>query len=226
MTMSSQGPEGRLRPGKIVCLARTFRKHAEELGNAVPKAPIYFLKPPSAVIGPGEAIRLPALSEDVQHEAELAVWIGQRLTRGDAAAAEAAIAGWTIVNDVTARDLQRADGGRFTRAKGFDTFCPVADARLPTLDWRSARIQCWVDGVCRQDGALADLLFTPAELLVAVSQCMTLMPGDLVSLGTPAGVGRIAAGQTVEVRLVDREGRAVLRLVNPVVAGAAPDYSA
>ena len=159
-----------------------------------------------------------AFPNRLHHEAEVAVWVGRQLSRASAEEAAGAIGAWTVLNDVTARDLQRADKGRFTRAKGFDTFCPVADARLEALDWPAARIQCWVDGERRQDGALADLLFSPAELLAAVSQCMTLEPGDLVSLGTPAGVGPLRAGQTVEVRLVDDSGKTLLSLTNPVIA--------
>lgn len=206
-------------PGKIVCLARSFRKHAEELGNAVPSEPLYFLKAPSALIGPGEAIRLPAASREVHHEAEVAVVVGRRLSRASAEEAFAAIAGWTVLNDVTARDLQKADGGRFTRAKGFDTFCPMASERLPALDWRRCRIQCRVDGALRQDGALSDLLWTPGEVLAAISGCMTLVPGDVVSLGTPDGVGPLVAGESVEVRLVGPDGATLLSLWNPVVAG-------
>lgn len=206
-------------PGKIVCLARSFRKHAEELGNAVPSEPLYFLKAPTALIGPGEPIRLPAASREVHHEAEVAVIVGRRLTGASAAEAFDAIAAWTVLNDVTARDLQRADGGRFTRAKGFDTFCPMARARLPTLDWRRCRIGCRVDGMVRQDGALADSLWSPGEVLAAISGCMTLLPGDVVALGTPDGVGPIVAGQSVEVRLVGPGGETLISLVNPVVAG-------
>lgn len=206
------------RPGKIVCLARSFRKHAEELGNAVPAEPLYFLKAPTALIGPGDPIRLPPESADVQHEAEVAVIIGRRLSRATPSEAEAAIAAWTVLNDVTARDLQRKDGGRFTRAKGFDTFCPLSDVRLPTLDWRRCRIQCRVDGALRQDAALADLLWTPGEVLAAISACMTLEPGDVVSLGTPEGVGPLRAGETVVVRLEGPRGETLAELGNPVVA--------
>ncbi len=203
--------------GQIICLARSFRRHAEELGNAVPQAPLYFLKSTSAVIGPGEAIRLPPESAMVHHEAEVAVVVGAPLRHATLAAAEGAIAGWTLLNDVTARDLQKADGGRFTRAKGFDTFCPLSDVRLPAaLDWRASRVQCRVNRVLRQDGALADLLWTPAEVLVAISAVMTLWPGDLVSLGTPEGVGPLVDGDEVEVRLVGAAGETLLSLSNPV----------
>lgn len=209
-------------PGKIVCLARSFRKHAAELGNAVPGEPLYFLKATSALIGPGEAIRLPAASREVHHEAEVAVIIGRRLSGATADEAVAAIAGWTVLNDVTARDVQRADGGQFTRAKGFDTFCPMASERLVALDWRRCRIGCLVDGVVRQDGALADLLWTPGEVLAAISGCMSLLPGDVVSLGTPEGVGPIEAGQVVEVRLVGPDGETLISLANPVVGARQP----
>jgi len=203
---------------KIVCLGRSFRDHALELGHAVPTAPLFFLKAPSAVIGPGMPIRLPPQSTEVHHEAEVAVIIGTRLSRCTAAEAEAGIAAWTALNDVTARDLQRADGGRFTRAKGFDTFCPISDVRIADLPWRQCRVQCFVNGAVRQDGALADLMWTPGEALAAISQVMALLPGDVVSLGTPAGVAAIVAGDTVEVRLVGPQGEALVRLINPVEA--------
>ena len=159
---------------------------------------------------------MPACSQDVQHEAEVAVLIGRTIRDADIATAKGVIKGWTILNDVTARDLQRADGGRFTRAKGFDTFCPMSDECLENLDWRTLRIQCVVNGQVRQDGALTDLTFEPAELVSKVSETMTLMPGDVVSLGTPAGVGSIWPGDVVQIRLVDLTGQVLLRLTNPV----------
>lgn len=205
-------------PSKIVCVGRSFRDHAAELGNAVPTAPIYFLKAPSAVIGEGEPIRRPAQSDLVHHEAEAAVIIGQRLSGVSPAAAEAGIAAWTVLNDVTARDLQRADKGRFTRAKGFDTFCPLSPTRVPApLDWRTCRIQGLVDGILRQDAPLTDLLWTPGELLASIAAVMTLLPGDVVSLGTPAGVGPLLAGETVQVRLLDAKGATLAQITNPVV---------
>jgi 2-keto-4-pentenoate hydratase/2-oxohepta-3-ene-1,7-dioic acid hydratase in catechol pathway len=204
-------------PGKIVCLARSFRLHAVELGNEAPSTPIYFLKATSAIVGPGEPIRLPEVSSEVHHEAELAMVIGQQMSSIDASNALDGVASWTILNDVTARDLQRADGGRFTRAKGFDTFCPISDARLENLPWADTRIQCYVDGEQRQDGALSDLMFPPEQVLAEISQCMTLMPGDIVSLGTPAGVGPLRAVNKVEVRLVGPTGQTLASLVNPVV---------
>lgn len=216
---TSTWAERPFRGTKIVCLARTFGRHALELGNPVPTEPLYFLKATSAVIGDGVAIVVPAISHVVHHEGEAVVEVGRRIgPEASAAEAEAAICGWTVLNDVTARDLQTADGGRFTRAKGFDGFCPVSPTRAPSLDWRRARIQCRVNDALRQDGPLSDLLFSPGEILVAVASVMTLEPGDLVSLGTPEGVGPLVAGDRVSVRLVDGEGQVVAEVSNPVVA--------
>lgn len=204
-------------PTKILCIGRSFRDHAKELGNAVPKSPIFFLKAPSAVIGDGDSICRPAASDEVHHEAEAAVIIGARLSGASPAECEAAIAAWTVLNDVTARDLQRADKGRFTRAKGFDTFCPIAPQRVPPpIDWRHCRIQGLVDGVLRQDAPLADLMWTPGELIAAIAEVMTLAPGDIVSLGTPAGVGELHAGETVVVRLLDPTGAVIAQVRNPI----------
>jgi 2-keto-4-pentenoate hydratase/2-oxohepta-3-ene-1,7-dioic acid hydratase in catechol pathway len=205
----------------IVCLARSYGRHALELGNPIPERPIFFLKAPSAVIGPGEVIILPPESEEVHYEAELAVRIGARLSRATPEEARGAIKGWTLINDVTARDLQRQDGGRFTRAKGFDTFCPLLDQILPTLDpWPTARIQGWLNGTLKQDAPLSDMLYSPAEALSAVSQVMTLSPGDIVSLGTPAGVGPLTDGDQFEVRLCDASGLTLLSLKNTARASS------
>lgn len=204
-------------PTKIVCIGRSFRAHAQELGNAVPTAPIFFLKAPSARIGSGEVIELPAASALVHHEAEAAVVIGARLRCATVVEAEAGIAAWTVLNDVTARDLQQADKGRFTRAKGFDTFCPISTDRVsPPLDWRRCRIQGRVNGALRQDAPLEQLMWSPAEMLVHVSAVMTLLPGDIVSLGTPAGVGPLVAGDTVQVQLLDPAGAPLATVINPV----------
>ena len=205
----------------IVCLARSYGRHALELGNPIPERPIFFLKAPSAVIGPNETIILPVESEEVHYEAEVAVHIGARLTKASPEAAQDAIRGWTLLNDVTARDLQRQDGGRFTRAKGFDTFCPLLDQMLPTLDdWPTARVQGWLNGTLKQDAPLSDMLYSPAEALSAVSQVMTLSPGDIVSLGTPAGVGPLVDGDQFEVRLCDALGSTLLSLKNTARASA------
>jgi 2-keto-4-pentenoate hydratase/2-oxohepta-3-ene-1,7-dioic acid hydratase in catechol pathway len=207
------------RPGKIVCIGRNFRDHARELGHAVPTEPVFFLKAPSALIGPGEAIRLPTWSREVHHEGEVALIIGRRATAVDEARALEHVAAWTVLNDVTARDVQRGDNGRFTRAKGFDTACPLSDVRLPTLDWARCRVQCLVDGALRQDGALVDLVFSPAFVISYVSRYMSLEPGDVVALGTPQGVGPLLPGEVVEVRLIGPDGELLCSLRNPVVAG-------
>ncbi len=204
------------RPGKIVCIGRNFRDHAKELGHEVPSEPVFFLKATSALIGPGEAIRLPVWSEEVHHEGEIALVIGRRATAVTEAEAMDHVAAWTLLNDVTARDVQRGDKGRFTRAKGFDTACPLSDVRLTGIDWPKCRLQCLVDGALRQDGSLSDMVFGPAFVVSYVSRYMSLEPGDVVSLGTPAGVGRLERGQVVEVRLLGPDGALLASLRNPV----------
>ncbi len=199
-----------VRPSKVVCVGRNYAAHARELGNEVPKQPLIFLKPPSAVIGPEEAIRCPAGSTDVQHEAELGVVIGRALSRAGAAEARQAIFGYTCVNDVTARDIQREEK-HFTRAKGFDTFCPVGPWVDTSLDPSDLTVSLRVNGAERQRGSTRDMVFDPAALLAFISGVMTLLPGDLVSTGTPEGVGRLQPGDVVEVEV---GGLGVLR--NPV----------
>ena len=176
----------------------------------MPKQPLLFLKPPSAVIGPGEAIRCPPSSSDVQHEAELAVVVGRALSRAGAAEARQAIFGFTCLNDVTARDIQREEK-QFTRAKGFDTFCPVGPWIDTGLDPGELTVSCRVNGEERQRGSTRDLVFDPYALLAFISSVMTLWPGDLVATGTPEGVGRVQPGDWVEVEV---SGLGVLR--NPV----------
>ena len=211
-------------PQKLIFLARSFGKHALELGNPVPERPLYFLKSPSALITPPTPVSLPRECEVVHYEAEVAVLINTTLTRATTDEAEAAIGGWTVLNDVTARSAQREDQGRFTRAKGYDTFCPISSQTLPTLPWERALIQGWLNGSCVQSAPLTDMIFTPGEALAAISQVMTLNPGDLVSLGTPAGVGALHAGDTFEVRLsVESETDAgryseVLSLIHTVIS--------
>jgi 2-keto-4-pentenoate hydratase/2-oxohepta-3-ene-1,7-dioic acid hydratase in catechol pathway len=203
------------RPGKIVCVGRNYLAHAREMGNAVPDQPLLFLKPPSAVIGDGEAIVLPVASRRVEHEGEIGVVLGRRLSQGDEAAARAAIAGITCVNDVTARDLQKADG-QWTRAKGFDTFCPVGPRLLAVgagFNLSGLEVVCRVNGVERQHGRAADMAFGIPMLVAYISRIMTLEPGDLVATGTPAGVGPLVGGDEVEVEI---PGVGVLR--NPVEA--------
>jgi len=204
------------RPGKIVCIGRNYVDHAKELGNEVPKEPLLFLKPPSSVIFAGEPIVLPAMSRRVEHEGEIGVVIGKRLRHGDEAAARAAIAGITCVNDVTARDLQKADG-QWTRAKGFDTFCPMGPVVKPVdagFNFSALEVVCRVNGVERQRGRAADMVFGIPTLLAFISRVMTLEPGDLVATGTPAGIGPLVGGDLVEVEI---PGVGVLE--NPVRAG-------
>jgi 2-keto-4-pentenoate hydratase/2-oxohepta-3-ene-1,7-dioic acid hydratase in catechol pathway len=199
-----------VRPSKVVCVGRNYVAHAREMGNEVPKQPLLFLKPPSAVIGPLEPIRCPPQSSDVQHEAELGVVMGRTLSRAGAAEARQAIFGWTCVNDVTARDIQREEK-QFTRAKGFDTFCPVGPWVDTSVDWADLSVSCRVNGAERQRGSTRDMTFDPYALLAYISNVMTLLPGDLVATGTPEGVGRLQPGDWVEVEV---SGLGILR--NPV----------
>jgi 2-keto-4-pentenoate hydratase/2-oxohepta-3-ene-1,7-dioic acid hydratase in catechol pathway len=199
-------------PSKIVAVGRNYRAHAAELGNSVPAEPLLFLKPPSAIVGPGDAIELPPQSARVEHEAELGVVIGRRLRDAGPEEALAAVFGVTCVNDVTARDLQRADV-QFTRGKGFDTFCPVGPALVECPDPSDLAVVARVNGVVRQSGRTRDMIFPVATLLAFISGVMTLEPGDLVSTGTPEGVGPLVVGDVVEVEV---EG--VGALSNPVRA--------
>jgi 2-keto-4-pentenoate hydratase/2-oxohepta-3-ene-1,7-dioic acid hydratase in catechol pathway len=200
------------RPSKIVCVGRNYADHAKELGNEVPKAPLLFLKAPSALIGDGEPIVLPTESSRVEHEAEIGVVIGKRLHRVSADAAESGIRGFVCLNDVTARDLQRIDG-QWTRAKGFDTFCPAGPRIAEGLDWSELEVIGRVNGTVRQSGKATEMVFPIPLLLSYISGIMTLEPGDLVATGTPAGVGPLLAGDVVEVEI---SGVGVLR--NPVRA--------
>lgn len=200
------------RPGKIVCVGRNYADHARELGNAVPAAPLLFLKPPSAIIGPGEAIVLPAASTQVEHEGEIGVVIGRPLRRVGEAEALAGIRGVVALNDVTARDIQKADA-QWTRGKGFDTFCPVGPEWAGVPDFRELEVITRVDGQVRQRGVGADMVFSVPALLAYISQTMTLEPGDIVATGTPAGVGPLRPGATVEVEVVGCS-----TVSNPVIA--------
>jgi 2-keto-4-pentenoate hydratase/2-oxohepta-3-ene-1,7-dioic acid hydratase in catechol pathway len=189
-----------LRPSKIVCVGRNYAEHAKELGNAVPERPLLFFKPPSSLIASGEAIVLPAASARVEHEAEIGVVIGRRLRHVTPIEAELGIAGFTCVNDVTARDLQKTDG-QWARAKGFDTFCPTGPTVVEGLDWRTLEVIGRVNGEERQRGRTAEMIFDIPHLLAYISAIMTLEPGDLVATGTPAGVGPLAPGDVVEVEI-------------------------
>ena len=201
-------------PTKIVCIGRNYREHAKELDHPIPTEPLFFLKPPSSLIGPNEEIRRPReLSQRVDHEGELGVVIGRGCYRlGDDDDVRSYILGYTCVNDVTARDLQNKDG-QWTRAKGFDTFCPVGPVVASDPDpWNGVRVQSRINGELRQDGTTKDFLFPLERLLRHISAVMTLEAGDLVATGTPAGVGPLKAGDVVEVTV---EGVGTLR--NPVV---------
>lgn len=199
-------------PSKVVCVGKNHADHAAEMGGDVPSEPLLFLKPSSSVIGPGDPIRLPTdRSQEVHHEAELAVVIGALLQRVDREAAMAGVLGYTAANDVTARDLQRTEGQWF-RAKGFDSFCPLGPAIATGLDPSGLGVRCLVDGEVRQDGTTADLVFDVATLVSEISHVTTLLPSDVILTGTPAGVGPLVAGQTVRVEI---PGIGVLE--NPVI---------
>jgi 2-keto-4-pentenoate hydratase/2-oxohepta-3-ene-1,7-dioic acid hydratase in catechol pathway len=198
-------------PSKIVCVGRNYRAHARELGHEVPAAPLLFLKPPTAIVGPQQAIRCPEVSREVHHEAEVALVVARPLSRATPAEARLALFGCTCLNDVTARDIQREEK-QFTRAKGFDTFCPVGPAVETSVDPMDLSVVCRVNGAERQRGHTRDMVFDPYALLAFISGVMTLLPGDVIATGTPEGVGPIARGDWVEVEV---SGIGVLR--NPVV---------
>jgi 2-keto-4-pentenoate hydratase/2-oxohepta-3-ene-1,7-dioic acid hydratase in catechol pathway len=198
-------------PSKIVCVGRNYQEHAAELGNPMPEEPLLFLKAPSALIGDGDTIALPKASERVEHEGELAVVIGRRCRRiADDEDPLSYVLGYTCANDVTARDLQRKDV-QFTRAKSFDTFCPVGPFVVTGLDPLDLRVETRVNGQTRQSGRTSSMAFPVPLLLRYISHVMTLEPGDLISTGTPAGVGPLKDGDIVEVEV---EGVGILR--NPV----------
>lgn len=190
-----------VRPGKIVAIGRNYAEHAKELGNVVPEEPLFFLKAPSAVIGPDAPIVLPPESQRVEHEGEIAVVLRRRLTRGATAdEARSAVLGVTCANDVTARDLQKKDG-RFARAKGFDTFCPLGPAIRVGADLEDLEVILRVNGAERQRGHVRLMAFPIVDLLLYVSRMMTLEPGDVLLTGTPAGVGPLVDGDRVEVEV-------------------------
>jgi 2-keto-4-pentenoate hydratase/2-oxohepta-3-ene-1,7-dioic acid hydratase in catechol pathway len=194
-----------------VALGRNYAAHAAEHGADVPSQPLIFLKPPSAVIGPGEPIVCPPQSKQVEHEAELAVVIGRPARRVTAARAWGYILGYTCANDVTARDLQRSDG-QWSRAKGFDTFAPLGPWIVTDLDPGDLAVTCRVNGQVKQQASTADMVFKIAQLVEFITAVMTLEPGDVILTGTPEGVSPIQPGDVVEVEI---QGIGVLR--NPVV---------
>ena len=201
-----------LPPSKIICVGRNYADHAKELGNEVPVAPLIFMKPPSSVIGSGEAIVLPRASQRVEYEGEIGIVIGTRARDVSERDAAKYVGGVVALNDVTARDLQKTDG-QWTRAKGFDTFCPIgAPGAVPdSLD--ELAIVTRVNGIERQRATAGDMVFNVPQLIAYIAGIMTLVPGDIIATGTPAGVGPIAPGDVVEV---DVPG--ISRVTNPVRA--------
>lgn len=200
----------RLTPSKIVCVGRNYVEHAREMGNELPKEPLIFLKPPSSVIRSGDPIVLPELSRQVEHEGEIGVVIGTQLRRAAPAVAGRAIRSIVAANDVTARDLQRSDT-QWTRAKGFDTFCPVGDEAPVPSDLSDLTVVTRVNGRERQRGSASAMAFDIPTLLSYISHVMTLEAGDLVLTGSPAGVGKLEAGDEVEVEVLG-----LSRVRNPV----------
>jgi 2-keto-4-pentenoate hydratase/2-oxohepta-3-ene-1,7-dioic acid hydratase in catechol pathway len=201
-----------VRPSKIVCVGRNYRDHAAELGNEVPAEPLIFFKPPSSLLAPGGLVRRPTISGRVDYEGELGVVIGKKCHQlGPDEDVRPYILGYTCVNDVTARDLQSKDG-QWTRAKGFDTFCPVGPLVTDEIDpWAGIGVETRLNGTVRQQGNTRDFIFPLDVVIRFISQVMTLVPGDLIPTGTPKGVGPVLAGETMEV-IVDGVGT----LRNPV----------
>jgi 2-keto-4-pentenoate hydratase/2-oxohepta-3-ene-1,7-dioic acid hydratase in catechol pathway len=199
-------------PSKLVCVGLNYRDHAVEQGKALPAEPLLFIKPSTSVIGPGAPIRVPSWAGRVDHEAELAVVIRKPACGVRASKAAEYILGVTCVNDVTARELQAKDG-QYTRAKGFDSFAPIGPCIAVGLDSRDLRVSGYVNGSLRQDSRTRELIFTVPELVEFISSVMTLLPGDIISTGTPAGIGPIRPGDSVTVHV---EGAGAL--TNPVVA--------
>ncbi|MFN8572326.1 MAG: fumarylacetoacetate hydrolase family protein [Gemmatimonadaceae bacterium] len=198
-------------PSKIVCVGRNYVEHAKELGNDVPVEPLIFLKPPSSVIRSGDEIVLPTdFSSHVEFEGEVGLVIGSTLKNASESEAVLGIAGLVAVNDVTARDLQKKDS-QWTRAKGFDTFCCVGEVRPGAFDPRAVEVVTRVNGEQRQHAFSSEMVFSIPFLVSYISRIMTLMPGDLIATGTPAGVGRLASGDEVEIELVG-----ISRVVNRV----------
>jgi len=198
------------KPGKIIGIGRNYRAHAEELGNPMPKQPIIFFKPTTALIGPDQPIVLPPMSVQVEQEAEIGVVVLERLRNVTEEQAAAARVAFVCVNDVTARDLQKLDG-QWARAKGFDSFCPVGREAVEVKDWSALEVIGRVNGREVQRGRASDMAFGIPTLIAFISQAMTLEPGDLIATGTPAGTTRLTRGDVTEVEI---PGVGLLR--NPV----------
>jgi 2-keto-4-pentenoate hydratase/2-oxohepta-3-ene-1,7-dioic acid hydratase in catechol pathway len=203
-------PDGK-RPGKILGVGRNYREHAKELDNVVPSEPLLFFKPPTAILASGEPIVRPRGWERVDFEGELGVVIGKTCRRATRENALSFVAGYTIVNDVTVRDLQKKDG-QFTRAKGFDSFCPCGPFLVDDVDPTKLRIVTRLDGVVKQDAPVSDMIFDIPTIIAVASRVMTLEPGDLIATGTPSGVAPIAPGNVVEIEIAG-----IGTLINPVV---------
>jgi 2-keto-4-pentenoate hydratase/2-oxohepta-3-ene-1,7-dioic acid hydratase in catechol pathway len=199
-------------PSKIVGIGQNYRAHAAEMGKGIPEEPLMFLKPPSTIIADGAPIERPMAYERVDFEGELGVVIGTRAKNVSRESALQFVAGFTCVNDVTCRDLQKKDG-QWTRGKGFDSFCPIGPRIVSGLDPSNLRLTTRVNGVVKQDSSTSDLIFDVPTLISFVSRYMTLEVGDVISTGTPAGVGNLSPGDVVEVEIA---GIGVLR--NPVIA--------
>jgi 2-keto-4-pentenoate hydratase/2-oxohepta-3-ene-1,7-dioic acid hydratase in catechol pathway len=204
--------ESSSQPSKIIGIGQNYRAHAAEMGKGIPDEPLMFLKAPSAVISDGDAIERPAGYERVDFEGELGVVIGKRARNVSRDEALQFVRGFTCVNDVTVRDLQKKDG-QWARAKSFDSFCPIGPRVVAGLNPLNLKIQTRVNGVVKQDSSTSDMIFDVPTLISFVSRYMTLEVGDVISTGTPAGVGNLAVGDVVEVEI---EGIGVLR--NPVIA--------
>ncbi len=201
-----------VQPSKIVCVGRNYREHAAELGNEVPQEPLLFFKPPSSLLAPGGTILRPKVSERTDYEGELGVVIGRRCSQlSESDDVRHYILGYTCVNDFTARDLQNKDG-QWTRAKGFDTFCPVGPVVADGLDpWAGVQVETRVNEGVKQSGTTSDFIFPLDVVIRYISQVMTLEPGDLIATGTPKGVGPVVAGDVVEVSIAG-----IGKLRNPV----------
>jgi 2-keto-4-pentenoate hydratase/2-oxohepta-3-ene-1,7-dioic acid hydratase in catechol pathway len=197
-------------PSKILCVGLNYKDHAAEMGHPLPEEPVLFMKPATALLDPGKAIRLPRSSQRVDYEAELAFVIGKKT--GPGLSVDGALFGFSCANDVTARDLQKKDG-QWTRAKGFDTFCPLGPSLWTGVDAADLAISCHVNGQTKQQSRTSQLIFSTQRILAFVAVIMTLLPGDVVLTGTPSGIGPLAAGEQVEVRI---EGLG--SLINPVSA--------
>lgn len=189
-------------PSKIVCIGLNYHAHVEASFSAdkAPEYPLIFLKPPSSIIGPGDAIAHPSQSERVDYEAELGVIIGREAKNVSRADAEKYIFGYTCVNDVTARDLQKKDG-QWSRAKGFDTFCPVGPWIVSSLNWQDVLVEGVLNGQIMQSGRTSLMIFNIPYLIEYISSVMTLCPGDLISTGTPSGIAPMKPGDKIEVRV-------------------------